>query len=70
MLAVREGWSVEGQPFVVASDGEFEDRPDGVVCDDQDLFDHGLAHGLAGVGDAAGEDVPDAVADLGLIGRG
>ncbi|MEQ4303061.1 hypothetical protein ABNF97_16975 [Plantactinospora sp. B6F1] len=29
MFAVGEGWSVEGQPYVVAGSREFEDRPQG-----------------------------------------
>src|SRR5687768_11801272 len=43
------GWSVKGQPVVVAVQGQLEDRSDGVVGDDRDLVDKGLEQGLAGV---------------------
>jgi hypothetical protein len=36
------------------ADGEFEDRPDGVIGDDCDFLDDGFGHGFAGVGCAAG----------------
>ena len=61
---------MEGRPFVVAGEGEFEARPDGVVGGDGDLVDEGLEHGLAGVGGAVCEDVSDAFADLAEVAGG
>jgi RimJ/RimL family protein N-acetyltransferase len=61
------GWSLEGQPFIVAGQWQLERGSDGVVGDDGDLMDECLAHRLAGVRRAVGEDVLNVVADLGPI---
>jgi hypothetical protein len=61
---------MKGQLFIVSGQWQLEGRSDGVVGDDGDLVDEGLAHGLAGVRGAVSEYVVDVVADLGLVGGG
>jgi hypothetical protein len=68
-VTVGKGRSFKGWPFVVSGEWQFEDGPDGVVCRDRDLVNHGLEQCLASVVGLVHEDVPDFCADLGEVGR-